>query len=695
MADEELDDQYSKAMQSFCWECQKIDFSKLSTFTADDVTEDLLGRPLGFMPADPNATAQTVLESECWLCNQRYEYFRGSTPACWIYVADFKSSITYQLQYKQINSKSDLESTPILCLHFREDVAPSKPLSRFLGFAWIGQRETKMDLITIHPLSTVLDISFVQECISLCQKQHGTSCCLPTENIKNMKLLDCRALKIVHGKGCVPYIALSYVWGNQGKASAFKYNGTSLRLNSLPKTIQDSITFTRRLGYQYLWIDQICIDQGNDIEFQQQIMQMDKIYTQADLTIIAEAGDDANFGLPGINSSRDNGQSTIDFGTLQLFPIPLSYKSQYEESKKSKWTQRGWTLQEGFLSRRKIFFTKTQVTYECRECTIPESIRVRSAQFQCSNANETGVLLSAKKTMLMNESHTRRNDKHLMLNQYLELITSFTSRNLSHDSDSFSAFAGIASYFNNLNPPIPHLHGIPISIPDDTTTPNLLKAANSGLLWYHDRLGWQPHNLRLQNAPYRRALFPSWTWVGWCGKIRTFNMLRESWEIDDLLTLRSIEFRCGSVLTLEFMTQNFILENLDTSQSSVLNVDGMLLRPDALPFEVSHNTFTTQGHVYQVQFRLSEELADVTAAKHCLSGELHCLAVLIKRSTYTIYPTIYIHFVVVQKLGESYSRAGTMSLEFGGSLCSDRVNGLKKARNWLTERSKKVSVKLI
>jgi hypothetical protein len=60
----------------------------------------------------------------------------------------------------------------------------------------------------------------------------------------------------------------------------------------LPDTIEDAITVTRNLGFQYLWIDRYCIDQQNEKEASAQIRQMDLVYKNAEITIIAAAGKD-------------------------------------------------------------------------------------------------------------------------------------------------------------------------------------------------------------------------------------------------------------------------------------------------------------------------------------------------------------------------------------------------------------------
>jgi hypothetical protein len=55
------------------------------------------------------------------------------------------------------------------------------------------------------------------------------------------------------------YVALSYCWGQAPHVVTTSANidelSKSITASSLPKTIQDAISVTIRLGFKYLWID--------------------------------------------------------------------------------------------------------------------------------------------------------------------------------------------------------------------------------------------------------------------------------------------------------------------------------------------------------------------------------------------------------------------------------------------------------
>lgn len=79
----------------------------------------------------------------------------------------------------------------------------------------------------------------------------------------------------------------------------------------IPKTIGDAISVTLELGYRYLWVDEYCINQSDHNHRNDQIMKMDRIYHGADLTIVAAAGDNKRYGLPGVGSTKRKEREVI------------------------------------------------------------------------------------------------------------------------------------------------------------------------------------------------------------------------------------------------------------------------------------------------------------------------------------------------------------------------------------------------
>jgi hypothetical protein len=68
------------------------------------------------------------------------------------------------------------------------------------------------------------------------------------------------------------YVALSHCWGMLSETGTPKFCTThdnikarrnGFDVSKLPKTFRDAVRVTQNLGIQYLWIDSLCIIQGN------------------------------------------------------------------------------------------------------------------------------------------------------------------------------------------------------------------------------------------------------------------------------------------------------------------------------------------------------------------------------------------------------------------------------------------------
>ncbi|CAG9956443.1 unnamed protein product [Clonostachys rosea f. rosea IK726] len=134
--------------------------------------------------------------------------------------------------------------------------------------------------------------------------------------------------------------------------------------------IEDSITVTQAIGLQFLWVDRICIDHSNHGDTLHQIRQMDLIYANSEITIIAAACNTPDDGLPGINRTSRANQQTLRIKNTSLTSTLPSGTS----IEQSKWYTRGWTFQEGVLSTKRLIFPKTQVIFDCNGMHCSEAL---------------------------------------------------------------------------------------------------------------------------------------------------------------------------------------------------------------------------------------------------------------------------------------------------------------------------------
>ncbi|CAO2653433.1 Nn.00g028440.m01.CDS01 [Neocucurbitaria sp. VM-36] len=663
MAWQASEQQCSDTTRDFCVECRKIDFQKLAQFGPNDISEFDSRVLLGHMAKDPDATQDIKSNSKCWLCIQRYIAFLDDARECLLCVADVTSTV----------KRYDLESkTPSLpgtapCLCFVDTKGQE------FSFAWVNRYDAPSGFIIHRPITQFLDVSFVQDCITLCQKNHGTACNEVSQYVQRMKLLDCYTTEIIQITSPVSYVTLSYVWAKEREGAVEKRIDGSLEFKSLSQTIQDSIITTCRLGYRYLWVDKLCIDQTDSIEKHEQVMQMDKIYAGAELTIIAAAGNDEEFGLPGVTSRsriRPKTRETVDFGSVQIVPFEVDHIA---ECRSSKWNTRGWTLQEGLLSKRRLYFTEIQAIFECKECSIPESLYQAEPQTTKVDDNVSRIHFGSRETILLNYSGSL---------QYTLLVNEFSCRSLSNEADSFSAFAGIAGYFSKLEPPIFNFCGIPIQFTDRSDELSLDATLARGLIWCHS--SYQPNNLSNLGAPYRRLACPSWTWAGWCGELEFMRYLWKGY-IMPLITLEGVGFRNGDMMSSKSLVEGGTVRSLDASRVWALHVSAMLLCPEAVSICYVKKKIKIAGE--EVIFDMSEKMEHAAIFENVLSGELRFLALVAFR--FRDSARLRVFFMVVKKIDESYCRVGTMNMPLRNR------SSLKEAREWVVDQAETCSIKLI
>ncbi|KAF2253321.1 HET-domain-containing protein, partial [Trematosphaeria pertusa] len=259
---------------------------------------------------------------------------------------------------------------------------------------------------------------------------HDEACSTPTQGVlPGFKVIDCGTKSVIEAPEKCSYIALSYVWGGGQGSGQAHVEGI------FPATIDDSIMVALALGFKYLWVDRYCIDQTSSSEKHAQISGMHKIYSEAALTIIAAAGKDPSYGLPGVGATPRAAQYRVQLGNKTLVEMFPHTNVTLQES---EWVSRAWTYQEGFLSKRKLIFDDHQVSFVCGKVFCAESF-THSIEHRALNEELTfgpyfPYDIAFRGTDWKPEG-------------IANCIEEYTERNLSYDSDGLNACLGILNFF--------------------------------------------------------------------------------------------------------------------------------------------------------------------------------------------------------------------------------------------------------
>ncbi|KAK0716142.1 heterokaryon incompatibility protein-domain-containing protein [Lasiosphaeris hirsuta] len=171
-----------------------------------------------------------------------------------------------------------------------------------------------------------------------------------------------------------PYAALSYVWGSKQEyvltTAALAEMRTGLDLSRLPRTISDAIRAARQLGFDYLWVDALCIIQDSPEDKARELPLMSDTYRESSLCIVVASAAAASEGfLKAPESPRflvDPFEVRVDSADGCCSPsLTFGYRAPYKASA-DPISSRAWTLQERVLSQRLLIFSRKGVMWMCR-----------------------------------------------------------------------------------------------------------------------------------------------------------------------------------------------------------------------------------------------------------------------------------------------------------------------------------------
>jgi hypothetical protein len=247
------------------------------------------------------------------------------------------------------------------------------------------------------------------------------------------------------------YVALSHCWGSPGKQPPkttlenFDDHRRGISMTDLPKTFQDAVLITRRVGKSYLWIDSLAIVQDDVQDWQSEAANMAAIYENSFLTIAATVAENCHGGCgiePWIQTVV-TGKAEIDERSpgvqkqVRLKQITGSWRSS--DSRPLLHT-RGWTLQEAVLSRRILHMAHHQMLWQCRELFHSEDpedfVHSETRENIAWNLQTAGFIWQPYGSKILDYG-----------NYWWSLVEGYSQRNFTDPDDKLPAFAGIIRFY--------------------------------------------------------------------------------------------------------------------------------------------------------------------------------------------------------------------------------------------------------
>ncbi|PLB42552.1 HET domain-containing protein [Aspergillus candidus] len=247
------------------------------------------------------------------------------------------------------------------------------------------------------------------------------------------------------------YVCLSHCWGSDGGSRPLETTVETLSefeqgisYQNLPKTFQDAVVFTRKLGYRFLWIDSLCIVQDDNDDWLREAGRMASIYENADLTLAAASSSNSKGGLffKTIPESLIEGNEHEELHpALRRFSDPSFFEYGRRQSLVEKsgpdvsspLIKRAWIYQERILSRRMLYFTPLELVFECRD----------------SNSSESGYQwIDSSCKHAFTPVYSAKISGELVPSLWRKVVSDFTQLELTLNKDTLPAIAGVATRFS-------------------------------------------------------------------------------------------------------------------------------------------------------------------------------------------------------------------------------------------------------
>ncbi|CAM1505192.1 Fc.00g108290.m01.CDS01 [Cosmosporella sp. VM-42] len=306
------------------------------------------------------------------------------------------------------------------------------------------------------------------------------------------------------------YVALSHRWGDikthrpfctrlkdmSGRGHDYESFKTAIPSADVPQTFRDVVEITRRLGIRYLWIDSLCIIQGDGGDFSTEAKRMENIFSCAYCVIAASRASNQAEGFLGERTPRQ-------FLTIQQDGSPPFYVCEAIDDfghhvLDAALNRRGWVLQERALARRTIYFADAQTYFECGEGVRCETL----VKMQNNMADFLGDARFPERAM-------RTNSRALKIRYFQDLYRRYSQLEFSHIQDRPVAIAGLESQLRKA-----YWTKGDYGIFDDGPGHGLF---HRSLLWQRSE---EEQTLKaIDFSEHREYVMPSWSWMAYEGGI--------------------------------------------------------------------------------------------------------------------------------------------------------------------------------
>lgn len=324
------------------------------------------------------------------------------------------------------------------------------------------------------------------------------------------------------------FIALSHCWGGAVPEKAKLTSKTAelfkerIPMADLPANFVDAILITRTLGFDYLWIDCLCILQDSHEDWDIESKHMGNVYRDAVVTLAAAAASKATEGMLHTFTEYDlNGGPSIKLqlsqksspgDAIDVVRLDNTREDLGKLLLSGPLANRGWTLQEEILSPRTLFYGFQQIHWQCiHHHSSGDGIHDHNVNWRRAFRYEWIKDRIFKQTHSpAHHPHDPKNVSQILMEYHNDMVVDYCSRKLTFPTDKFPAFSGIASLMHG---ELRHAGYVDAAYLAGIWSSHF----REGLLWYYGK-GATPS---ITDSHSQVLSFPSWSWVMATGRIES------------------------------------------------------------------------------------------------------------------------------------------------------------------------------
>ncbi|KAF5534324.1 het-domain-containing protein [Fusarium napiforme] len=384
------------------------------------------------------------------------------------------------------------------------------------------------------------------------------------------------------------YASLSHCWGSVPMLTtthaSLHARMSGISVTDLPKTFRDAVLLSRYLGIPYLWIDSLCIIQGDKQDWARESSRMMDVYSNAYVVIAANRASDSSEGCFHIRPSRVS--ANLRFPDVGLVHAQLGANSDEllyanDEFFDEPLTKRAWALQERFLAARTIHYNTGQMYFECRYGIVGED----GSKTDMPHCDLSPVM-----------NHTCSASEALQI--WWTILWNYSNRNLTNPTDKFPALSGIASLLGGL-------------LKDEYVAGLWSSTMVQGLAW---RGFWRP-----KPQPVSEYIGPTWSWASLQG-IAALNeepewrsiAVVEDWQVE----LTNPDNHYGQVKSASVRVRGPITKLTQSTISDDPDEDERLKRAEIRLWPRVYTKYSGQGvgmflHLDNRELNASDQLQDM------------------------------------------------------------------------------------